>query len=183
MAYNFSPFKNELKKIEEWLGQEYLGLHTGRATPAVLDKVQVEVYGIKQPVAHVAAISVEDARTLMVAPWDKGALKDIEKGIMMSGLGLGVSSNGGGVRVSFPELTTERRGALMKVVRAKLEDARVSLRRERETVWEDIQKKEKEGAMPEDEKFRLKEELQKIVDESNKKLEEVAARKEKDIAS
>ncbi len=181
MAYNFSPFKAETKKIEEWLKQEYLGLHTGRATPAVLDKVQAEVYGTKQPIAHVAAISVEDARTLMISPWDKGALKDIEKAIVASGLGLGVSATGEGIRVSFPELTAERRGALTKVVRAKLEDARVSLRREREVVLEDIQAKEKEGAISEDDKFRSKEELQKIVDEANKKLEEIAAHKEKDV--
>ena len=124
---------------------------------------------------------MEDARTLIISPWDKGALKDIEKAVAASGLGLGVSATGEGVRVSFPELTTERRGALTKVVRAKLEDARVSLRREREAVWEDIQKKENDGALSEDDKFRSKEELQKIVDETNKRLEEVAERKEKDI--
>ena len=182
MAYNFAPLKAELKKTQDWLGEEYLGLHTGRATPAVLDKVQADVYGTKQPIAHVAAISVEDARTLMISPWDKGALKDIEKAVVASGLGLGVSAIGEGIRISFPELTTERRGALTKVVRAKLEDARVAVRREREKAWEDIQKEEKDGAMSEDEKFRGKEELQKIVDEANKKLEEIAARKEKDIA-
>ena len=181
MAYNFSTFKTEAKKIEEWLGEEYLGIHTGRATPAVLDKVQVEAYGTKQPIAHVAAISVEDARTLIISPWDKGALKDIEKAVAASGLGLGVSATGEGIRVSFPELTTERRGALTKVVRAKLEDARVSIRLKREAVWEDIQKKENDGALSEDDKFRSKEELQKIVDETNKRLEEVAERKEKDI--
>lgn len=183
MAYNFSPLKAEAKKIEEWLGQEYLGLHTGRATPAVLDKVQAEVYGARQPISHVAAISVEDARTLMVSPWDKSVLKDIEKAIVMSGLGLGVSVSGTGVRVTFPELTSERRTALTKVVRAKLEDARVVIRRDREKVWDDIQAKERDGAMSEDDKFHFKEELQKIVDETNKKLEEIAERKEKDTMS
>ena len=181
MAYNFTPFKVETKKIEEWLGQEYIGIHTGRATPAVLDKVQVEAYGTKQSVSHVAAIAIADARTLMITPWDKTVLKDIEKAVVSSGLGLGVSATGDGVRVSFPELTAERRSALAKVVRAKLEDARVSLRREREAVWEDIQKKEKDGAISEDDKFRSKEELQKIVDDTNKKLEETAERKEKEI--
>lgn len=181
MAYDWSAFKNEAKKTEEWLYREYVGLHTGRATPAVLDKVQAEVYGARQPISHVAAISVEDARTLMISPWDKSTLKDIEKAIVMSGLGLGVSASGTGVRVTFPELTSERRGALTKVVRAKLEDARVVIRRDREKAWDDIQAKERDGDMSEDDKFRLKEELQKIIDDTNGRLEEIAARKEKEI--
>jgi len=181
MAYNFALLKAELKKTEDWLSEEYKGIHTGRATPAVLDKVQVEVYGAQQPIAHTAAIAIQDARTLMITPWDKTVLKEIEKAIVSSGLGLGVAATGEGIRVSFPELTSERRGALAKVVRAKLEDARVAVRREREKVWEDVQAKEKAGVIPEDEKFRLKEELQKLIDDANKKLEEIAERKEREI--
>lgn len=181
MAYNFAPLKAELKKTEDWLHEEYMSIHTGRATPAVLDKVQVEAYGTAQPVSHVAAIAIADARTLMITPWDKTVLKDIEKAVVSSGLGLGVAATGEGIRVSFPDLTSERRTALAKVVRAKLEDARVAVRREREKAWEDIQAKEKEGAMSEDDKFRGKEELQKVVDETNKRLEEIAERKEKEI--
>jgi len=181
MNYNFTDFKNEAKKIEDWLGDEYLSLHTGRATPAVLDKVFVDSYGTKQSISHVASISVSDARTLLIAPWDKEMVKEIEKAIMTSELGLSVSAGDEGVRVSFPELTSERRISLVKVVKSKLEDARVALRAKREEVWSDIQEKEKNGEMSEDDKFRLKEELQKLVDSANKELEGVASRKEQDI--
>jgi len=181
VKYDFTQLKNETARIQEWLGKEYLSLHTGRATPAVLDRVQVDSYGTKQPIAHVASITVEDARTLSVAPWDKSVVKDIERAIQAANLGLSTSVSESGMRVSFPELTTERRSALVKVVKDKLEDARISVRQEREKVWEDIQEKEKNADMSEDDKFRCKEELQKLVDETNKRLEEMAERKEEDV--
>jgi len=109
--------------------------------------------------------------------------KNIEQAIQQSDLGLSVSIDDKGLRVKFPELTSERRAGLVKVAKQKLEDARVSLRSERERVWDDIQKKEKEGGMSEDEKFRLKEQMQKIVDETNKKLEEMTEKKEQEIAA
>jgi len=180
---DFSGFKTKTKEIEEWLGKEYLSLHTGRATPAVLDGVLVESYGTRQPVSHVATISVEDAKTLLVSTWDKEVSKAVEKAISTSDIGLSVSSGDAGIRVSFPDLTIERKHALVKVIKDKLEDARVSVRKEREEVWDDIQKKQKDGDISEDDKFRLKDELQKLVDEANKKLEEIAESKEKDILS
>jgi len=183
MNYDFTQFKSEMKNIEDWLGKEYMSLHTGRATPAVLDKVSVESYGSRQPVSHVASISVSDARTLIITPWDKEIAKEIEKAIMSSDLGLSVSAGDEGIRVSFPELTSERRDALIKVVKAKLEDARVAVRGKRESAWHNIQEKEKNGEISEDEKFRLKEELQALVDSANKRLDEIANIKEKDIKS
>ena len=183
MTYNFSQFKNEAKKAEEWLGKEYSSIHSGRATPHVLDGVLVESYGTKTPISHVASISVEDPKSLMVSPWDKNLMKDIERSIQASNLGLSVSSQANGVRVSFPELTIERKKTLIKVIKDKLEDSRVSVRGEREKVWNDIQAKERDGEMSEDDKFKLKDELQKIVDETNKRLEEMAQRKEKEIMS
>lgn len=179
--YNFTELKNELKRTEEWLGKEYLSLQTGRATPAILDRVQVEQYGSKQPIAHTASITVEDARTIMVSPWDKSLIKEIERAIQIADLGLSVSAVDTGVRVSFPELTGERRTALVKLVKAKLEDARVAVRKERERVWDEIQSRERVGEMSEDEKFRGKDELQKIVDGTNRNLEVLAERKERDI--
>jgi len=181
MKYDFTQFKNEAAKIKEWLGKEYLSLHTGRATPAVLDRVQVESYGAKQSISHVAAITTEDARSLLISPWDRTLIKEIERAIQISDLGLSTSVSENGIRVSFPQLTAERRTTLVKVVKDKLEDARISVRKERERVWEDIQRKEKEGEMSEDEKFHGKEELQKHVDEVNRALEEIAKRKEVDV--
>ena len=182
MSYDFTAFKKGLEGIEEWLGGEYLGVRTGRATPAILDGVSVEAYGSRTPLKHVASVTIEDAKTIRVAPWDKAQIKAIEKAIMEANLGLGASSDAQGVRVFFPELTSERRSALMKVVREKLEHARVSIRGERDDVWSDIQKKEKDGDIAEDDKFKLKEEMQKLVDSANQKMEEMAERKEREIS-
>ncbi|HVS79456.1 MAG TPA: ribosome recycling factor [Candidatus Paceibacterota bacterium] len=183
MAYNFAPFQQKVKESEDWLKQEYQGLRTGRATPAILDLVKVESYGTRMPLNQIGGISIEDARTLRITPWDMSQVKSVEKALMESDLGLGVSVDEKGLRVKFPELTAERRDQLVKVARQKLEDARVALRSEREKTWDDIQKKEKEGGMSEDEKFRLKDQMQKIVDEANKRLEEMAEKKEQEIAA
>ena len=133
------------------------------------------------PISHVATIATEDPRTLKIVPWDKTQVKDIEKAIMAANLGLSVSVDDTGIRVSFPQLTTERRIGLIKILKEKLEEARVSVRGEREKVWNDIQEKERAGKMPEDEKFKGKEELQKIVDDAHKKLEAIFEKKEKEV--
>jgi len=181
MPHNFSKLKEELKKVEEWLALEYAGLHTGRAAPAILDGVTVESYDQMLPVKNLASISVEDPKTLRVAPWDKSQIKAIEKAITVANLGLSVAADEQGLRVIFPQLTTERRVQMVKLAKDKLEDARIKVRAARETVWNEIQKNEREGKMPEDEKFRAKDELQKIVDNGNKKLEEIFNKKEHEI--
>jgi len=182
MLYDFSNLKKQLHEVEKWLGNEYLGVRTGRATPAILDNVVVEVFSSRTPLKHAASISIEDAKTIRVAPWDKSLIKAMEKAIAEANLGLSVSSDDQGLRVSFPDLTSERRQALVKVTREKLEHARVSVRAERDEVWSDIQAKEREGEIPEDDKFRLKEEMQNCVDAANQKLESLALRKEEEIS-
>ncbi|MFA6273565.1 MAG: ribosome recycling factor [Candidatus Paceibacterota bacterium] len=181
MQYNFTNFKNELKKVEEFLGKEYSQLSTGRASPMVLDGVSVESYGSYQSIKNVASVSIEDPKTLRIAPWDKNQIKGIEKAIISADLGLSVAVDDAGIRVIFPQLTTETRQKLVKVLKEKLEEARITVRKEREKIWDEIQKQEKEGKMTEDERFRGKEELQKIIDEVNKKLEEVFEKKEKEV--
>ena len=183
MAYDFSTIKTRLGEIEEWFKKELTAVHTGRATPALLDGVIIDSYGTKTAIPHVAAISVEDARTLRVAPWDKGQIKDIEQAISKANLSVSVSSDDAGVRVFFAELTAERRETLAKVVKEKLEEARVSVRKEREEVWSDVQDKERAGELTLDEKFLYKDDLQKIVDEANVKIEVVAENKEQDLRS
>jgi len=178
---NFSEFKERIKEIGEWLDKELTTLRTGRATPAILDGVKVESYGSKLPINQVAGVGIEDARTIKITPWDKTQIAEIEKSINDSGLGLSVSSNDAGVRVSFPELTEERREALVKVLKNKLEEAKISLRRERDEVWDNIQKKERDGEITEDDKFRLKDEMQKLVDGAQKSLEEKTKKKETEI--
>ena len=179
--YDFSEFDQKIRVNEEWLKKEYQGLRTGRATPALLDGVQADSYGSRVPLNQIGSIGVEDARTIRVSPWDTSQIKEIEKAITDANLGVGVSSDEKGVRVSFPELTAERRDTLMKVAKEKLEDARQSVRGAREETWNAIQAQEKEGEISEDEKFRSKEELQKHVDKANKTLEEMYERKEVEI--
>lgn len=181
MQYNFSNFKTELKKVEEFLGKEYRELNIGRASPMVLDSVTVESYGSYVPLKNIASISIEDSKTLRIAPWDKSQIKGIEKAIAGANLGLSAVVDDLGIRVIFPQLTTETRQTLVKVLKEKLEEQRIAVRRERENVWEDIQEKEKEGKLTEDEKFRAKEELQKIIDETNRNLETTFEKKEKEV--
>ena len=181
MQYNFSKFKEDLKKVEEFLNKEYNQLNVGRATPIVLESIQIESYGSKTPVKNVASITIEDPKTLRVVPWDKNHIKDIEKAVMVANLGLSVAVDDSGLRVIFPQLTGETRQSLVKVLKEKLEDSRITVRRERESVWDEIQSKEKEGEMTEDEKFRAKDELQKIIDEANKNLEDIFKKKEGEV--
>ncbi len=178
---NFSPFKEASTATIEWLKKEYSSLRTGRATPAILDVVLVEAYNSRMQVNQLANITVEDPRTLRITPWDAAVAKAIETGIAQSNLGLSVATDDRGLRVSFPELTSERRTGLIKVSKQKLEEARIALRGEREKVHNDLEKKEKATEISEDDKFRHKEELQKLVDETNRKLEELADKKEREI--
>lgn len=183
MAYDFKAFDKKIKDIEERLGKELSAVRTGRAGPAILDGVQVESYGTRMPINQVANISVEDARTLRIAPWDAAQSKEIEKAITLANLGLSVGMDEKGVRVFFPELTAERRAQLLKLAKEKVEEMKTSLRVARDEVWSDIQAQERDGKMSEDDKFRTKEEMQKRVDAANKKFEEALARKEKEISS
>jgi ribosome recycling factor len=164
MAYDIQQFKKIGVEKLEWLKTELQGLRTGRATPALLDSITVDVYGSRMKLSQVAAITVEDARTLYVNPWDKGQVKDIEKAITVADLGISAGSDEKGVRVSFPELTAERRQQLVKLVRAKLEEARVQLKTARAKAIADA-------------------EIQKIVDDTNKLFEEATDKKEKELAS
>lgn len=181
--YNFTKFNQKSKDIESWLQKELGSIRTSRATPAILDGILVENYGAKVPINQVGNIASQDARTLFITPWDNGAIKEIEKAITTAGLGLSVSAVDTGVRVSFPELTSERRETLIKLAKAKLEEARISVRKARDEIQKEIEAGEKVGTIGEDEKFKLKNELQKLVDSLNAKLSESADRKEKEIQS
>lgn len=181
--YDATKLKAGIQHVEKWLQGELSGLRTGRATPALLDSIQVEVYGSLMKLPQVASIMVEDARSLFVTPWDKSQLKPIEKAITQADLGVGVGSDASGVRVTFPELTAERRQQLIKLVRAKLEEARVSMKAERTKAMEEIEKKMKGDELSEDAGRKSKEDVQKLIDAGNSMLEAEADRKEKELAS
>lgn len=181
MAYDFKPFEARIKEITERLVGELGGIRTGRAAMSILDGITIESYGTRMPINQVANISVEDARTLRIAPWDMSVAKEIEKAITVANLGLSIGADEKGVRVFFPELTGERRVALVKIAKEKVEESRTALRVARDEVWSDIQKKERDGDIPEDDKFRFKDEMQKKVDAANGAFDEAFARKEKEI--
>ena len=183
MAYDFKPLDTKLAGAKEWLSREYQGLRTGRATPAILDSVQVQAYGSMMPLKQVATIGIEDARSLRVQAFDPGIIKDIEKAISAADLGVGVGSDASGVRVTFPELTGDRREQLIKLAKGKLEDARTTVRGARDECWKDIQDQEKAKTITEDDKFRLKDEMQKKVDTCNEDLEKAFEKKEAEMSS
>ncbi|MBU1179159.1 ribosome recycling factor [Patescibacteria group bacterium] len=181
MNYDFSKIKACAEKNKSWFNDEISLLRTGRATPSLVENIKVDYYGVKSPLKSVASIAIEDARTLRVKPWAADMIMPIEQAVRASELGIQAVTEKDIVRIIFPELTGERRKSLLKILNGKLEESRISLRRERDETWRDIQDKEKEGEIGEDEKFRFKDELQKIVDEAVKKLEGTASKKEEEI--
>ena len=183
MAYDFNPFKKQLACTDEWLQKEFRSIRTGQASPSILDNVRVEVYGAPMSLKELASVTLEGARTLRITPWDKGQSKDIEKAITVANLGLSTSVDDQGLRVNFPELTADRRKEIAKTAKDKLEDAKKQVRQHRDVIVKDLQTKEKDGAMGKDDAFRLKNDVQKIVDDANKKLEDMYVRKEKELLS
>lgn len=183
MAYDFSDFKARAQAVEQWLAKEFSAIRTGRATITLLDSVFVEAYGSKTPLNQTASMTVEDPRTIRVVPWDKGIIGALERGITLADLGVSTVSDGEGVRVKFPELTAENRQHLAKLAGKKLEEAKVSLRGERADTIKDIEAQQKAGALSEDDARRHKEELQKMVDATQKALDALLDAKEKEILS
>lgn len=182
MTYDFSGLKKRLSEVEAHFKESLTTLRTGRATPALLDSVQAESYGSRTPIKHLASITIEDPRSLRVTPWDKSQVKTIETAIAAANLGVSTQSDGASLRVIFPELTTDRRKTLLKLAKEKLEEARISVRQERDHVWTDIQTKQSDGDISEDEKFRYKDELQKFIDTANASFEDIVAKKEQEIS-
>ncbi len=183
MNFEFKKFDEKVASAKEWLAKEYRSLRTGRATPSILDGVIVAAYGSNMPLKQVATVSVEDPRTLRVQPFDVSLIKDIERGITNSDLGLGMVVDSSGLRVSFPSLTGERRAELIKMAKGKLEEARATIRVARDEAWKEIQEKEREGTLTEDDKYSLKDELQKKVDKANDDMETAFDNKEKEMAN
>ena len=181
MAYDFSSVTTQKNTITEWLKSEYRSIQTGRATPQVLDLVHIDMYGSRTALPHAAGITIEDPRTIRVAPWDKSIIGAMEKAINDANLGLSVSSDGEGLRVHFPILTTETRQKLVKLLKDRLEDARVRVRAMREETNKAIDTEAKSGAYGEDDQRMYRDQMQKIVDGANQELEELFERKEKEV--
>lgn len=174
--------KNRLDEVGVWLQKEFSGIRTGQANPALLDSVGVEAYGTRMSIQQVGSVSSEDARTLRVSVWDASQVVALEKAIREADLGVSVVTDSSGLRVIFPELTSERRTQLQKLAKSKLEDARVSVRAVRDEAMKELERAFKANEVSEDEKFGAKETIQKAVDEANAKLESLYIAKEKELA-
>ncbi|AEI44307.1 ribosome recycling factor [Paenibacillus mucilaginosus] len=175
--------KNAEDRMEKAIGalkKELASLRAGRATPALLDRIQVEYYGAMTPVNQLANINTPDSRTLMIQPWDKGSVAAIEKAIMKSDLGLTPSNDGSSIRIVIPALTEERRADLVKMTKKAGEEAKVAIRNIRRDANDDIKKLEKNG-ISEDESRGHQEEIQKMTDKHIAEVDKVLAAKEKEI--
>ncbi len=183
MNYDFTKAKEAFADAEAYLQQEYLQISTGRANPVLLDGIMIDSYGSQQPIKNVASISIEDARTMKISPWDKSQISLIEKALYDSKLPFSISVDDTGVRVNIPQLTEENKKSLVKMLKEKLEAARVKVRNIRQEILKEIEAGEKNGDYAEDARKRAEEELQKMVDASNKNLEDIFKKKEESVMS
>jgi ribosome recycling factor len=170
-----------LEKIIEKLKQEISILRTGQANPVLLEEIMVDCYGSRMPLKQLAAISARDSRILVVQPWDKSIFKNIEKAVSESVPGLGVAAESEIIRISLPAPSEETRKQMVKTLNQKAEESRVAIRIKRDEAWKEIQELTQAGKIREDDKFRGKDELQKLIDEYNNKIEEMSERKEREI--
>lgn len=176
-SFDFEPFKEQMQNALDALGREFGRVRSGRASPSLVDKVMVEAYGSEMPMSQVATISVPEARTIVIQPFDKSNLSNIERAIHKANLGVTPSNDGNLIRLNLPALTEERRKEYVKIVKAKAEEAKVSLRQARRDVLEDI----KQGDFPEDDSKRLNDQAQKLVDKYTDKIESATSAKEKEL--
>lgn len=168
------------KSINSLLG-EYAAIRAGRANPAILDKVTVEYYGTPTPINQMAAISVPDARTLMVQPWDKSTLKDIERAILMSDIGINPQNDGSVVRLQFPPLTEERRKEIGKNIFKLAEDCKVAIRSIRRDAMDKLKDMKKKSEITEDDLKNAEKKMQDLTDKFCKEIDGIAAKKDKEI--
>jgi len=179
---NMINFEARSKEISNWLQQEFSGIRTGQAAPGLLDSLKVEQYGVKMPINQMATVGVEDARTLRISPWDAGAVKAIETAIREADLGISAVTDSSGLRVIFPELTSERRAQLLKLAKQKHEHARVSVRSARDEAMKEIDADFKAGDISEDDRFTKREKLQIKVEAVNNSLDALLAEKEREVS-
>ena len=169
-------FEQNTKKNLDHLHGEFSKLQTGRANPSIIEHVMVEAYGQRMELKAVASISVQDARCIVIQPWDKSVLGDIEKSLQIANLGVNPVNDGIVLRLNFPSMTEERRKQICKTVGQLAETAKIKIRQDRQTANDTTK-----TIAEEDEKERVQKELQQHVDAANKKVEELAAQKEKEV--
>ena len=178
---DYKEFTDRMEKTCSVLGEQFAAVRAGRANAAVLDQISVEYYGTATPIHQLATISTPDPRTLTIQPWDASALKSIEKAILCSDLGINPQNDGRIIRLVFPQLTEERRKELAKQVKKYAEDAKVAVRNIRRDGIETFKKQQKASEITEDDYKVMEKEFQKKVEDYIKKVDELAAKKEKEL--
>jgi len=183
MAVDFKDFERRMNKALDHLDEEFGAVRAGRANPKVLDRITVEYYGSETPLNGVATISTPDARTLVIQPWDTKLLKDIQKAIQVSDLGINPQNDGRVIRLSFPQLTEDRRKDLVKQVKKYSEEAKVAMRNIRRDGMDYVKKLKKASEITEDEQKKAEKDLQDLLDKMIKKADAALAVKEKGLMS
>ena len=178
-VYSFT--REKMTKTTNVLKEEYAAIRAGRANAAVLDKIQVDYWGVPTPINQMAAISVAEARILVIQPWDKSSLEPIYKAILTSDIGINPQNDGVVIRLTFPALTEDRRKEIVKDIKKLAEDSKVAIRAVRRDSIDKIKKMQKASEITEDDLKNGENELQKITDEFVKKVDEIAAAKEKEV--
>ena len=181
MAVDFKEYARRMDKALDHLAEEFDAVRAGRANPKVLDRITVEYYGSETPLNGVATISTPDARTLVISPWDSKLLKDIQKAIQISDLGINPQNDGKVIRLVFPQLTEERRKDLVKQTKKYAEEAKVAMRNIRRDGMDYIKKLKKNSEITEDEQKKAEKDLQDMLDKNIKKVDVAYAAKEKEL--
>ena len=181
MAVDFKDYAKRMDKALNHLEEEFGAVRAGRANPKVLDRIVVEYYGSETPLNGVATISSPDARTLVIQPWDTKLLKDIQKAIQTSDLGINPQNDGRVIRLTFPQLTEDRRKDLVKQVKKYAEDAKVAMRNIRRDGMDYVKKLKKASEITEDDQKKAEKDLQDLLDKNIKKVDAALAAKEKEL--
>ncbi|MCI1903427.1 ribosome recycling factor [Enterococcus hirae] len=181
MADVISIAKEKMKKAEESLQRDLGHIRAGRANASLLDRIQVEYYGAPTPLNQLASITIPEARVLMVTPFDKSILKDIEKALLASDIGISPANDGNVIRLVIPQLTEERRKELSKEVGKEAENAKISIRNIRREAMDDLRKQEKNGDITEDELRGLEKDVQNVTDKSVKNIDKLADDKSEEL--
>ncbi len=180
---DYSEIEEKMNKTISVLEENLAEIRAGRANPAILNKIKIDYYGVPTPINQVAGISVPEARMIVIQPWDASVLKEIEKEILKSDIGINPNNDGKLIRLNFPELNEERRKELVKEVKKLAEEAKISLRSIRRDGIDEFKAMEKESLISEDDRRRAEEEIQKITDRKTEEVDKIVSAKEKDIMS
>ena len=180
---DYTNLKEKMEKTISVYNEKLTEVRAGRANPAILNKVKIDYYGTPTPINQVAGVSVPEARLIVIQPWDASILKEIEKAILASDIGINPNNDGKVIRLAFPELNEERRKELAKEVRKMAEDAKVAVRSIRREGMDTVKQEQKDGEMTEDELKQAENEIQKITDKSIEEIDKILETKEKEIMS